>query len=48
MKNPTSTNYLSLIQKIKNNPYLYISIYKDAKAKLSAIQFQQLQQNITL
>ncbi|MGY5352844.1 hypothetical protein ACXGQW_09865 [Wenyingzhuangia sp. IMCC45533] len=46
MKNLTYTYYLNIINKIKNNPYLYVSTYKEAKQKLIPDQFIQLQNSL--
>ncbi len=46
MKNLTYTHYLNIINKIRANPYLYVSTYKEAKMNLVPAQFQKLQHNL--
>lgn len=48
MKNTSHSEYYDLIQKAKkNNPYLYVAIYNEAKRNLIPKQFTLLQQKMT-
>lgn len=47
MKNLTYSQYYDLIERTKGyNPYLYVSVYKEAKENLMPEQFKLLQQQI--
>ncbi len=48
MKNLSYTHYLNLINKIKGNPYLYVSTYKEAKKNLIPNQFTELQHRLSI
>lgn len=47
MKNLTYLQYYNLIIKIKGDPYLYVSTYREARENLGKEQFCRLQQQIT-
>ncbi|MDO6738204.1 hypothetical protein [Wenyingzhuangia sp. 2_MG-2023] len=46
MKNLTYSQYSTLLQKVKGNPYLYVSTYTEAKRNLIPEQFNLFQQEI--
>lgn len=47
MNNLSYTHYLKIINKIKNNPYLYVSTYREARKNLIPDQFTQLKNSLS-
>lgn len=47
-KSKIKTNYFKFINKIKTNPYLYVSMYNSAKTELSPSEFKILQEQLSI
>ncbi|WP_157359402.1 hypothetical protein [Wenyingzhuangia fucanilytica] len=41
-------NYFEFINRIKSDPYLYTSVYNDAKKNLTPEEFKRLQQKLSM